>query len=158
MVYAIVLILIIALDQITKVIFAANGVGWGFDGIPGFIDFYCTKNSGAAWSFGANTSWAQTLFISLTCVILPALFVLFLGIRNDNKWLKTTVIFIIAGTIGNFIDRIVFGEVTDFLYLHWIKASCNVADVALTVGAVMLVIYFLFIDKDALIPIKKENG
>ncbi|MBO7377712.1 MAG: signal peptidase II, partial [Clostridia bacterium] len=56
------------------------------------------------------------------------------------------------------IDRIVFGEVTDFLYLHWIKASCNVADVALTVGAVMLVIYFLFIDKDALIPIKKENG
>ncbi|MBQ7164592.1 MAG: signal peptidase II [Clostridia bacterium] len=162
MIYAVILFAVIAIDQITKIYVSAQGPLWEVVVIPNVFSFIYGKNSGAAFSSFAGTGWAQTFFAVLTFIILPVLFVVFLRVKNENKWLKTTIILIIAGTIGNFIDRLVFKEVTDFIYVHFF-ANFNVADISLTVGAIMLVFYFVFLDKEALIPIgknrkKKANG
>ena len=156
MVYAIIMFAILALDQITKIYVSAQGASWEVTVIPGVFSFIYGKNRGAAFSSLANADWAQTFFAVLTFIILPVLFVVFLRLKKGNKWLKTSLILIIAGTIGNFIDRLVFKEVTDFIYVHFF-ANFNVADISLTVGAIMLVVYFLFLDKDALIPMGKNR-
>lgn len=156
MLYVLVLFAIIAIDQITKIYVSAQGPMWEVTVIPNVFSFVYGKNSGAAFSSFAGTGWAQTFFAVLTCIVLPVLFIVFLRIKNNNKWLKTTVILIIAGTVGNFIDRIVFKEVTDFIYVHFF-ANFNVADVSLTVGAIMLIFYYLFLDNDALISIGKKR-
>ncbi|MBP5307829.1 MAG: signal peptidase II [Clostridia bacterium] len=156
MLYVLVLFAIIAIDQITKIYVSAQGPMWEVTVIPNVFSFVYGKNSGAAFSSFAGTDWAQTFFVVLTCIVLPVLFIVFLRIKNNNKWLKTTIILIIAGTVGNFIDRIVFKEVTDFIYVHFF-ANFNVADVSLTVGAIMLIFYYLFLDNDALISIGKKR-
>lgn len=159
MIYAILLFFIVILDQITKIYVAGNDVNITL--IEKVLNIKYTTNSGAAFSSGANTTWAQPLFIALTVVILPILYIVFLRLGKDKKWLKTSIIFIIGGTIGNFIERIVFGAVTDFIDVPFF-ANFNVADIALTVGAIMLIFWFLCLDSDALIPIrkigKKKNG
>lgn len=160
MIYAIILILIIALDQITKIYVSAQGPAWNITVIPDIFSFRYAKNSGAAFSFLADAEWAQTAFAVLTFIILPILFIVFLRIKKEKKWLKTTLIFIIGGTIGNFIDRLIFNEVTDFIYVHFF-ANFNVADIFLTVGAIMLVVWFLFMDEEAVFQIgknKKKNA
>ena len=65
---------------------------------------------------------------------------------------------LIGGTLGNFIDRIVFNSVTDFIHIHFFPAIFNVADIALTVGAIMLIVWFVFLDDEAIIPIGKKKS
>ena len=156
MVYAIILFGIILLDQITKIFVSAQGAGWNVTIIPDLFSLTYSKNSGAAFSSLAGKDWAQTFFIVLTCIILPVLFIIFLRVKKEQKWLRTTLILIIAGTIGNFIDRLVFKEVTDFINVHFF-AVFNVADISLTVGAIMLIFYFLFLDKEAVFKSKKSK-
>lgn len=155
MIYVILLFAILILDHATKIFAAAQGAGWDVTVIPEILSFTYVKNTGAAFSSFAGKEWAQTFFIVITCIVLPILYVVFLRLKNDRKWLKTTIILLIAGTIGNFIDRLLFQGVTDFINVHFF-ANFNVADIALTVGAIMLVFYFLFLDEDALIPVKKK--
>ena len=157
MVYILVLFGIIIVDQLTKVLVASQGAGWNITIIPDIFSLTYTKNTGAAFSFLGDTEWGQTFFFVLTLIILPVLFVVFLRLPNDIKWLKTTVIMIIAGTIGNFIDRVIFKGVTDFIYVHFF-ANFNVADIALTVGAIMLIFWFVFLDSEAIIPIRKKKS
>ena len=159
MIYVLILFGVIFIDQLTKILVASQGTGWNVTIIPEVFSLTYTKNTGAAFSFLSDAEWGQLFFFILTIIILPVLFVVFLKLDNNKKWLKTTVILIIAGTIGNFIDRLVFKGVTDFIYVHFF-ANFNVADIALTVGAIMLIFYFLFLDADCLIPIKKKvkNG
>lgn len=156
MIYVLILFGVIILDHVTKIYVSAQGPSWEIVIIPDIFSFKYAKNPGAAFSAFAGEEWAMTFFTVLTCVILPILFVVFLKLKKDKKWLKTTVILIISGTIGNFIDRIIFGEVTDFIYVHFF-ANFNIADIALTVGAMMLIFWFLFLDDEALIPIKKKK-
>jgi len=159
MIYAILLILIVLLDQATKILISSHmPLNTGIELIPGEWGFsiHHVKNDGAAFSFLGDTDWGQKFFFVLTIIILPILFIVFLRLKNDKKWLKTTVIFIIGGTIGNFIDRVVFGMVTDFLWPHWF-ANFNVADIFLTVGAIMLIFWFLFLDDEAIIKIGKKK-
>ena len=156
MIYAIILFAVIAADQFTKIYVSAQGAGWNVPVIPGLLSFVYGKNSGAAFSSLAGVEWAQTFFAILTVIILPVLFVVFLRLKNNRKWLKTCITLIMAGTIGNFIDRQVFGEVTDFIWVEFF-ANFNIADIALTVGAIMLVFWFVFLDDEALIPIGKKR-
>ncbi len=157
MIYAIVLFAIIILDQVTKIIAAVQPEGWNVELISWnssqLLGFRYVENDGAAFGSLGDKPWAQTFFAVLTCVVLPVLFVIFLRLKNDKKWLKTTIILILAGTIGNFIDRLVFKYVIDFIDMYFYV--CNIADVALTVGAIMLVFWYLFLDDEALIPVKK---
>ena len=127
---------IIVVDQITKFCF----YGMSQSIIGDFLWFESTLNTGA--SFGmleGGTVW----FIVFS---LPLVFLMFFVIcskkYNFEKHFKIGVSIILGGTVGNLIDRIIFGGVRDFIYFKSINfAIFNVADIAITVGAIYLVIY-----------------
>lgn len=150
-----VMLVIILADQITKTycknLYENNG--WRVTTvIDGFFDFTYTVNTGAAWSFLAGKSWAQTFFKVLTSIAL----VLFYGFyiyacKKDYKFLRYALILIIGGTIGNFIDRLAYNGVVDFLSFTFGSYDFpvfNLADSYMTIGIIMLFIHYLFLDEN----------
>ena len=158
MVYLLIFVAVVFLDQLTKVMVDATMArGEGITIIKGIFSITNTRNSGAAFSMFSNTTWSQVFFITITVVAVVAALIYLIFGKSSSKWLNTTVTLIAAGAIGNFIDRLAFGNVRDFLNIEFF-ANCNVADVAITVGAIMLIVYLLFIAEDALFKKKKEAG
>lgn len=156
----VVLGVIVALDQISKVyfknLFSEKG---NTDFINGLIGFTYTVNTGAAWSFLSGVSWAQTFFKVLTVVSLCIFgFLYYYAVKKNYKWLTYTLVFIVGGTIGNFIDRLIFNGVTDFIALEFIDFPVfNLADAFLCVGVTMFVIHYLFLDDDAIFKKSAKN-
>ena len=156
--YILIFLALVVLDQLTKgLVDAVFAVGQRQSIIEGFLTITKSRNSGMAWSFLSDAEWAQTVFLIVTVLaIVFALAVLILK-KTKGKWLITTIVILLGGAVGNFIDRLAFREVRDFMLFEWFGFNCNVADVAITVGAVMLIAYFLFFSEDALIKIKGKK-
>lgn len=174
--YAIIAILVLILDQVTKVAAAAaSGVAQGTLGnekvlvkkvIDGFLEIeYCENNNGmmGIFSFLSN---GRLVFIVATVIILAGIIVYLFLSRNRGKWLNTAVAFIISGALGNFIDRLFTdgGYVRDMIHViidfgngEIFPYIFNVADISLVVGAIMLIIEILFISKDAVFMTKKRR-
>jgi signal peptidase II len=113
--------------------------------VPGFWDWNLTHNTGAAFSFLANAGgWQHQFFIALA-VIISALLTYWLYRTERTDW-RTALPFalIVAGALGNVIDRVRFGYVVDFI--HWYFRGYdwpvfNVADSCIVVGAVLMVAF-----------------
>lgn len=127
--------------------------------------FYLTfvKNSGSAYSFLSGVSWGQTFFKILTPVALVLFVVIFIyAIKKNYLVLSISVTFFVGGTVGNFIDRIFYSEVTDFLNLRLFGNSIfgvfNFADVCVSAGLILIIIHLLFLDKNSLFRGKKKVG
>ncbi len=149
----------IVVDQITKKHF--QNLEGTVTVIKDFFYFSLVYNDGAAWSFLSGVSWAQTFFKVLTVLAL-VVFVVFLiyAYKNKYSWLKIALSLVIAGTVGNFIDRICIGSVVDFLsfyFFGWGFPIFNVADILLVIGTIMLIIHMLFIDKWAIFKKNEET-
>ncbi|BDR58606.1 signal peptidase II [Xylocopilactobacillus apicola] len=114
--------------------------------IPGFISLTNIKNSGAAWSLWEGKTW---IFIIVTLIFIPfAIYFLFFK-KYQDSWFNTGLALILGGTIGNFIDRIFERQVVDMIMLKFIDFPIfNLADVAINVGVVCLVIYLFKSGKD----------
>ena len=100
--------------------------------IPGVL--YCTlvENRGAA--FGMGKGWSGLFVLTALCAVA----VIYTALRKGTRGLAVLpLLLILAGTIGNLIDRLRFGHVIDFLDLR-VWPVFNVADSAITIGAVML--------------------
>ena len=154
------LLAFIAIDQFTKYHFkAVYETSGNTVVIKDFFELTYTINTGAAWSFLSGVSWAQTFFKVLTMVSLVLFGVfLFYAFKQNYKFLKYALVLVIAGTIGNFIDRILINGVIDFLsftFWGWDFPVFNIADSCLTVGVIMIIVHYCFIDKDALF--RKKN-
>ena len=120
--------------------------------ISGILRFTYVENTGAAFGIMKDMRW---FFILLTVVLLAILFYLFKKSYVKNLFMRTGLLLIISGAIGNLIDRILFGYVVDFIDFYIIDFPVfNVADCLICVGAAMLLIYYIFIEKD----IKNEQG
>ena len=141
--------LVIVADQVTK--WAV--VKWIalYQKVPlnSFINLTHHKNPGAAWSFLADAGgWQRWFFIALASVVSAVLVVWLWRIRNERQTiLSAGLALVLGGAIGNLIDRVVSGEVTDFvqvLFGSWAFPSFNVADAGITVGAALLIIDALF--------------
>ena len=144
----------VALDQATKALAETTlPIGEPITVLP-ILDLYRVHNPGIAFSFLAE-------FGGVGLVLLPlAITVVVLGL-----WLRTTeggapvavgFALIIGGAIGNLIDRFRYGHVIDFLLLHfgdWTLFVFNLADAALTVGPVLLVVLFLLPARTAEPPV-----
>lgn len=134
---------VVVLDQLTKIIF----MGINFRFIPKLIHFVPKLNDGAAFSSLSGERW---FFIIFTILALGLMFYLLI----TKKWSKhplflVTLSIMIGGVIGNFIDRLFFGVVRDFVYIVPMGFVCNVADIAITAACVMFVVYLFFIrDKE----------
>ena len=159
----VVLGLTVVFDQLTKSYFkSAYPNGEISFVIPNFFYFTYTVNPGAAWSFLAGVEWAQTFFkiISVVAFIGFGIF-MYYALKKKYKWLSYSVAFMIGGTLGNFIDRVSFNGVTDFIgfiFGNYHFPIFNLADSFLVVGVIMFIIHCLFIDKEGLFnKMKKEE-
>lgn len=140
---------VIILDQLTKWMI----VKWVplYDKIPvnSFINITHQRNTGAAFSFLADASGWQRWFLTILASIVSAYIVWWLWrIRAAGQViLSTGLSLVLGGAIGNVIDRIMLGSVVDFIQVYiagWPFPSFNVADAAISVGAVFLIIDALF--------------
>jgi signal peptidase II len=137
--------LIVAADQASKAyIVAAFEL---YDRIQLLPVFGITRlhNTGAAFSFLASAGGWQRWFFVAIAVAVTALVCVWLKRmpRQGHGWLAASLALIVGGAIGNVIDRVFRGHVVDFLSVHWERwffPAFNVADSAITVGAVILLI------------------
>lgn len=110
-------------------------------GIDGVFDFFYIHNDGAGFGLFSGKMW---LFVSVT--ILIVIYLLYLIYRHrDAKWYLTLSYgLLLGGAIGNFIDRILYGYVIDMIRLQFMSFPIfNIADMALSIGVVLLIIQVL---------------
>lgn len=175
--YVFIGILILIVDQVSKIVVAGlSGVTPGSLGtdkrlvatlIDGFLEIeYCENNNGMMGIFSFLKD-GRLVFIVATVIILGGIIVYLCLSKNRGKWLNTALAFIISGALGNFIDRIFNngGYVRDMIHViieingkEYFPYIFNVADIALVVGAIMLIVDILFIGKDAVFMSKKRRA
>lgn len=139
----IIISLLVIIDQLTKVIMKLwlEPIGTA-DFIPHVVQFRYAENTGAAFSSLQNARW---LFISLTTVACIVMLVLMLMNRIKSGVAYTALTLIVAGGLGNLIDRVFRGYVIDFVEPTFVNfAIFNFADSLVSVGAVVLVGYLIY--------------
>ena len=113
-----------------------------------FFNITLSFNTGAAFSFLEGASGWQNLFLSSIAVIVSLILIRWLmNISYKERWLSISLCFILGGALANLSDRILYGYVIDFLSVHWgtwYFAIFNIADAAISIGAVMLLLQWLF--------------
>ena len=171
--YVVLFVAVLLIDQVTKILSAmyAGGVAGVKVAtlIDGFLEIEYHKNTDGMMGIFQNMEHSQLVFLASTCVILIGIFI-YIGVsKNRGKWRNTKLALILSGAFGNFIDRILSysegGYVRDMIHTI-IKINgkeifpfiFNVADMALVVGAIMLLLDVMFIDKEAIFRFKKKDG
>ncbi|MEB7732905.1 signal peptidase II [Mammaliicoccus sciuri] len=143
------IIILIALDQLTKFLIVKSlEVGESIKVISNFIYITSHRNQGAAWGILQGKMW---LFYIVTIVVLVILFMFFKNEGYGRPDVQLGLSLLIAGSIGNFIDRLFRGEVVDFVDTYIFSYNFpifNVADAALTLGVIVLIIVILFEGKE----------
>ncbi len=138
-------VLAFVLDQASKLA-VVKLLPFGYPGveITPFFNLVHVYNKGAAFSFLADQGGWQRWFFALFAIGVSAAMTVGLRRQAANQlWLNLAFVLVIGGAIGNLIDRLVYGHVVDFLLFYWqgyIFPAFNLADCAITVGAVMIVL------------------
>lgn len=136
-------ILLIVLDQITKIwIVNSFHLYERKEIIPGFFDLTYLENTGAGFSIFEG--YGKVFFGILTIVAL--FFIVRLFLESKSHFVDCMLSIIFAGAIGNFIDRMWLGYVRDFLSFHifgWDFPVFNVADICISVGFILLIVYYV---------------
>jgi signal peptidase II len=148
-------LLVALLDRITKMEARASLSSYiGVPVIPGFLRLVHTENPGAAFSFlsEGNPILRSFVLIGVSAVVL-CLVASALWKNNPNfatPLVRTGLALILGGAAGNLYDRVIFGTVTDFIEVYhgaWTFPVFNVADSAITVGAVLLLFDMLILPR-----------
>ena len=137
-------LLVIVLDQLTKYLAETLLVMHQPVAVLPSFNLMLTYNTGAAFSFLADAGgWQRWFFLILGAVISGGLLVWLYRLRPSEKWLALALALILGGALGNMIDRVWLGQVIDFIQLYyerWYWPAFNIADSAISVGAVLLVL------------------
>ncbi|HEK1770363.1 TPA: signal peptidase II [Pseudomonas putida] len=137
-------LVVLVLDQATKLYFDnALTMYQQIVVIPDYFSWTLAYNTGAAFSFLADSSgWQRWLFALIAVVVSAVLVVWLKRLGRNETWLAVALALVLGGAIGNLWDRVVLGHVVDFILVHWRNThhfpAFNLADSAITVGAVML--------------------
>lgn len=140
---------LVLLDQLTKyLVVRALPLNTGEVIIRGFLNLVHIHNPGGAFSIfaGHDSEWKKPIFILLTLVVVSIIFYAYGKVSRGDWWNRAAYIGVFSGAIGNLIDRIRMGEVIDFIDFYagdWHWPAFNVADCAISIGAVMLLISLL---------------
>jgi len=137
---------VVALDLLTK--WVVDNTLIYYQRIPvieGLFDITLAYNPGAAFSFLAGAGGWQRWFFIAVAVGVSVMLLVWLARLSRDKWLEAVALsLILGGALGNLYDRIVHGHVVDFILVHWQDTwyfpAFNVADSAITVGAVLLIL------------------
>jgi signal peptidase II len=141
--------LVFALDQATKawVLRALAGSG-PVTVIPGFFDLTLSRNTGGVFGLfaGAPSFGRRAFFVAATAVALGLIASLLRRWGPESRLLTVALSLVAGGALGNLVDRLRFGSVVDFIDWYWRGHhwyTFNVADSAITVGAVLLLVHSL---------------
>ena len=141
---AIISVVILALDQATKLYVDANfRLHESMPVIRGFFNLTYVRNKGAAFGILADNAVRIPFFITVSIVAMFGILWYINRVRNDQKLTVFSLSLVFAGAFGNLIDRIRLGEVIDFLDVFWQRyhwPAFNVADSAICVGVTLLFI------------------
>lgn len=144
---AFIIISVVLLDQISKELVIAHLKDRSaVSVIKGILSFDYTTNTGMAWGMLKEHRW---VFMSISTVAILGFTVVYFAVKEQHILFRISAGFVIGGGIGNMIDRIFRpeGGVVDFIRTDFMDfPSFNVADSFITVGAVMLMVYFFFLD------------
>lgn len=141
---------LIIVDQLSKGAIQTNlYYGQSIPVIDGFFSIAYVKNTGAAFGFGANAGeWFRiVMFLILPVIFCFYIFWMLIKYLKNPFYVPLAYALILAGAIGNLIDRFSLGYVVDFLLFYWKEEehhfpAFNVADSCITVAAVLLIIDF----------------
>lgn len=136
------LIILIA-DQFTKVMITGYYQLGDSTTVTRFFNVVRAHNSGAAFSFLAGASGWQRWFFTAIGIVAALFIVWMLRSHASQKLFAFAMACILGGAVGNVIDRVAYGYVVDFLQFHyagWYFPSFNVADSAITIGAIALIL------------------
>lgn len=159
---------IVIFDQISKVL--ADRLLTLHDPIPfiPLINWMLAYNPGAAFSFlGDAGGWQRWFFTVLSLLVSGFLVVWLIKLRDTEKWTSISLALVLGGAVGNLIDRVLYGHVIDFIdFFYHSSNSClplfypsgrgschwptfNIADSAIFIGAILLIITSLFTNSHA---------
>lgn len=115
------------------------------------LDFTLLHNRGAAFSFlTAAGGWQRWLFIGIAVAVSVLLVAWIYRLKPGEGWMAVALSLILGGALGNLYDRVTLGYVVDFIHVHWgmrYFPSFNLADSAITVGAIMVLIDAFWLEK-----------
>ena len=137
-------VLVLVIDLTSKVYFdSALEMYQQIVVIPDLFSWTLAYNTGAAFSFLAESAgWQRWLFALIAVVVSAVLLVWLKRLGRNDTWLAIALALILGGALGNLYDRIAYGHVVDFILVHWQNRwyfpAFNFADSAICVGAVML--------------------
>ena len=141
---------VVLVDRITKLYIRMRVSPWDIHPvIPGFFNIIHTENPGAAFSMLSDTTaaWRAPLLIAVSIVVMSVIAWMLWrpgrGGMGDSLMLQTGLALVLGGALGNFIDRVARGTVTDFLQFFFGSyefPSFNAADSAITIGACLLIL------------------
>lgn len=132
-------LVLIALDQLSK-LWIVNNIPLGEvkPFLPGIFSLTYLQNRGAAFSILQDQQW---FFALVTCIVIGVAIYYAYKMIHGSLWFLTGLLLIIAGGLGNFIDRMRLGYVVDMVHLDFMDfAIFNVADSYLTIGVIVLMI------------------
>lgn len=148
----VVVAVIVFLDQVTKLYVDANLIlNQSVIKVFSWFNITLHYNPGAAFSFLSDAGgWQRWFFTIISLVVSVVLCVWLYRLLRHERLMMWSLIFILGGAIGNLIDRVAYGYVIDFIQWHynnWYFPTFNLADSAITLGAILLLIQTFFGDQ-----------
>ena|SRR3990167_8803737 len=146
--WIVVSILIVLVDQLTKYYLVTHFTEQTVMRIFPFLNFILSFNAGSAFGFLNNQpGWQIYLLAGISITVSIILIAWLCRLSRREWWIAIPVSFVLGGAIGNLIDRMRFGLVTDFIDFHignWHYATFNVADSFVCVGAIWLIVRLFY--------------
>lgn len=137
-------LLVVLIDQVSKAVMLALLNPYQTVAVLPVLNLTLAFNTGAAFSFLADAGgWQRWFFTGLALAISVVLVIWLARIAPSKKMEAWSLTLILGGAVGNLIDRLIYGHVVDFVDFYWGTAhwpAFNVADSAICIGAVLLII------------------
>lgn len=141
-------LLVVIFDQTSKQLVEASFLVFEQMPLLPFLNLTLVYNEGAAFSFLSDQGgWQRWLFSGLALAVTAVLIAWLSRLSPGHRWLAAALSLIIGGAVGNLIDRLFIGHVIDFVDLYygrWHWPAFNVADSAIFVGVVMVMVETFF--------------
>ena len=149
MLYYIIALVVFVLDQATKWVVVKNmELGQSIPIIEGVFHFTSHRNRGAAFGILQDQRW---FFIVITLLVVGGIIYYLRSLGKDNPRVSLALSLILGGAVGNFLDRLLFGEVVDFLDFTLINYPIfNIADSAIVIGVGLMI-------WDTILEMKRER-
>lgn len=143
---------VIVADQLSKIYIATHMYLFEIITVLPVFNIALLHNTGAAFSMLAGAAgWQRWFFIGLALVITAAIVTWLLRMpAKGDRWVAAGLSLVAGGAVGNALDRVTHGYVIDFLQFHWqgwFFPAFNVADSCISVGAILLILDGLFLQK-----------